>query len=245
METQQSNHKLPSFADLQQSDETAFKADDFLQLVNRPCPAEWLKDHPMVKIKVRGQWQQLKYLPIDKVRWLLTRAFGAFVKEEILSVQQHFNSEVVTVRLHYCIPGTNVWLYQDGVGAVSVQTDKGEAAANLGAIKADGVMKAAPAAASFAVSNAAAKIGKVFGGDINKDDALEFTGTYSSQPAQPQITGPVHATQQPQPAPYGGAQTPAEAVKNFLQDNPPTQGPTMQPAQPQQPPMFSFQNAIL
>ena len=122
------------------------------------------------------------------------------------------------------------------MGAVAVQTDKGETAANLSAIKSDGVMKAAPAAASFAVSNAAAKIGKVFGGDINKDDALEFTGTYSSQPAQPQITGP---------AQYGGAETPAQAVKNFLQDNPPTQGPTMQPAQPQQPPMFSFQNAIL
>lgn len=231
----QSSHTLPNFADLLRPEAVDEHEDKFLQLVNRPCPDAWTKKHKFIN---GGKHE---YLPIDKVRWLLTRIFGAFVKEEILSVQQHFNSEVVTVRLHYCIPGTNIWLWQDGIGAVAVQTAQGEAAANLAAIKGDAVMKASPSAASYAIKNAAAKIGKVFGSDLNESDVIGFTGTYASEEAKPQITGPVHATQ---PAPYGGAQTPAEAVKNFLQDNPPTQGPTMQPQQ-QQPPMFSFQNAIL
>lgn len=152
-----SNHTLPSFADLSKPDEVAFKEDAFLAFINKPCPEAWVKKHPYI---AGGKH---KYLPIDKVRWLLTRAFGAFYKEEILSVQQHFNSEVVAIRLHYCIPGTNIWLFQDGVGAAPVQTDKGEAAANLAAIRGDAVMKAAPSAASYAVGNAAAKIGKVFG----------------------------------------------------------------------------------
>lgn len=202
-----STHKIPEFADLQTPDEVAYKADIFLSFINKPCPAEWVKLHPTIKLKdSRNQYVPLKYLPIDKIRWLLTRAFGAFVREEIISVQQHFNSEVVVARLHYCIPGTSIWLYQDGVGAVAVQTDKGESAANLAAIKSDGVMKAAPAAASFAISNAAAKIGKVFGGDLNKDDALEFSGTYSTQPAEPQFQQHLPAAA-PVPAPAPASAT--------------------------------------
>lgn len=236
-----SNHTLPSFAELQQSQELVFKRDPFLELVNRPCPAEWVKGHPTLKVKdSRGQFHPLWYLPIDKVRFLLTAIFGPFVREEIISVQQHFNSEVVTVRLNYCIPGTSTWLFQDGVGAVAVQTDKGESAANLAAIKSDGVMKAAPAAASFAVSNAAAKIGKVFGGDLNKDDALEFAGTYANQETQPVITGPAN--------PIAGM-TPAQAKHAAMAAVKQQQQPTA-PAPPVQmqaaPPSFlNLSNAVL
>lgn len=254
-----SNHMLPSFAELQQPAELAFKSDPFLELVNRPCPTEWVKGHPTLKVKdSRGQFHPLWYLPIDKVRFLLTAIFGPFVREEIISVQQHFNSEVVTVRLHYCIPGTSTWLYQDGVGAVAVQTDKGESAANLAAIKSDGVMKAAPAAASFAVSNAAAKIGKVFGGDLNKDDALDFTGTYASQDTQPVITGPVNPVVGMTPAQAKHAAMRSVGVvpgqtRPQTQEQPTRQQAAQQPTNPAQsaanpnlPPSFlNLSNAVL
>lgn len=194
----ESNHQLPTFAGLQQPD--AELGSKFLELINKPCPQEWLKNHPQIKVKnSQGQYVPLKYLPIDKVEFLLTRVFGAFKWVEVLRESVMFNSISVTVRLHYCIPGTDTWLQQDGCGAAPVQTDKGESAANLAAVKADGVQKAFPAALSYAVSNAAARIGKVFGADINKDDAFDYAGTYS-QPQAEQAAPQFYAPQQPQQA---------------------------------------------
>jgi len=198
----QSTHKLPAFADLQRPDNEI--EDKFLALINRPCPTEWLKNHPQIKVKnSQGQYVPLKYLPIDKVEFLLTRVFGAFHLVEVLRESVMFNSIGVTARLHYCVPGTDIWLYKDGCGAAPVQTDRGESAANLAAVKSDGVQKAFPAALSYAVSNAAARIGKVFGADINKDDAFEYAGTYAQQQqAAPQFYAPAQQATpaKPQPA---------------------------------------------
>ena len=65
-------------------------------------------------------------------------------------------------------------LFQDGVGAAPLQTDKGAGAVDFNAIKSDAVMKAAPAAESYAVKDAAEKIGKLFGKDMNRADQILY-----------------------------------------------------------------------
>lgn len=244
----ESTHQLPTFSSLQQANEE--QGDKFLALVNKPCPQDWLKSHPQIKVKnSQGQYVALKYLPIDKVEFLLTRVFGAFYQVEVLRESVMFNSVAVTARIHYCIPGTSTWLYKDGCGAAPVQTDKGESAANLAAIKPDGVQKAFPSALSYAVSNAAARIGKVFGADINKDDAFEYAGTYSqaqapAEQAQPQFYAPQAAPQQP--AAPAAPQYPAAApAQQYPAAAPQPQTPVQQ-YQPQSPqpstftPQFNF-----
>lgn len=168
---QQTEHKIPTFAELQQNSEEAYAYDEFLKLVHTSPPAEWVKDHDQLKIKVRGQWVAYKYLPIDKVEFMLHRIFGANGwKREILREGIMFNAMYVTIRLWYKIPKTNEWLFHDGIGAQGVQVDKGESAANMAAIKSDAIQKGLPSAASYALGNAAEKIGEIFGANLNKID---------------------------------------------------------------------------
>lgn len=163
---------LPSLADLHHDIEEAFKNDELQRLCNQPVPKAWIKKHPMTS---------KEYLPIDKVEYLLTRVFGIW-KREILSVQQIFNSVVVTVRLHLQNPFTGEWFYYDGVGAMGAQTDAGSGAANMNQIKFDAIQKAAPAAASYALKDAAGCLGILFGKNLNKKDGIEFAGMYQDVP---------------------------------------------------------------
>lgn len=165
--------QLPKLADLHGDIQTAFKDDLFLTLVNQPPHQSWIKKHPITK----GE-----YIPIDKIEFMLTRIFQQW-RCEVLTVQSLFQSIQVTVRLHYRVPTTGEWTYQDGVGAAPIQTDAGQSASNLAAIKANAVQIATPSAKSYALKDAAEHIGKLFGRDLNRKDTLEFAGAYSQQPA--------------------------------------------------------------
>ena len=98
---------------------------------------------------------------------------------EILSVSQLAQSICCTIRLHYLNPVTKEWSYHDGVGAVPLKTDKGFSAADLSHIKSDAVATGAPAAKSFAIKDAAEHLGKLFGRDLNRKDAVAYTNLYA------------------------------------------------------------------
>jgi len=82
---------------------------------------------------------------------------------------------VVTVRLHYQNPVDGEMRYQDGIGACPMQTAKDAGATDFSQIKSDAVMKAAPAAESYAIKDAAEKLGKLFGKDLNRKDAFGYS----------------------------------------------------------------------
>lgn len=134
-------------------------------LLNMDPPSGWLKDHPMAK--------GVKYIPIERVEYLLTRIFKKW-NVEIRQVQVIANSVVVTVRLYYQDVLSDEILWQDGIGASPIQTDKGAGAMDWNKTKNDAVMKAAPAAESYAVKDAAEKIGKLFGKDMNRADKIMY-----------------------------------------------------------------------
>lgn len=161
---------LPTLQELHLAPEEAFKSDALNILLNQPVPEKWVKDHPMAA--------GVKYLPIDKVEFLLTRIFQQW-RVEVVNYQQLFQSVSVHVRLHYKNPVTGEWLFQDGLGAVAIQTDKGASAADLSKIKSDAVMKALPAAESYAIKDAAEKLGVIFGKNLNRKEAAVFEkGSY-------------------------------------------------------------------
>lgn len=163
--------ELPSLADLHKSPKEAFKNDQLNELLNQPVHDKWLKKHPMIP--------NYKYLPIDKVEFLLTRIYQNW-KVEVLSVGQMFNAVYVTVRLHVQNPVTLEWLFHDGVGAVPVQTDKGESAADIAKIKSNAVTLALPAAKSYATKDAAENLGTLFGKDVGRKDTIAWQqGAYS------------------------------------------------------------------
>lgn len=153
--------------------------DQFLQVVNTPPPDAWVKEHPIAK--------GVKYMPIERIELLLTRIFQEW-KVEIKREGQLANSLFVTVRLHFKDPIDGEWRWQDGTGAAPIKTDKGANASDMGAIKNDAVMTGLPAAESFAIKDAAEKIGRLFGKDLNRKDVAGFTPSYDTQSAKIMIT---------------------------------------------------------
>lgn len=159
------NRKLPTLQDLRSDIELKADQNALNVLLNAEPPKEWIKEHPMFK--------KVRYLPIERVEYLLTRIFLKW-NVEVKAVQVIANSIVTTIRLYYQDPMSDQMLWQDGIGAAPLQTDKGAGAVDFNAIKSDAVMKAAPAAESYAVKDAAEKIGKLFGKDLNRADKIMY-----------------------------------------------------------------------
>lgn len=159
------NRKLPTLQDLRSDIELKADQNALNVLLNAEPPKEWVKEHPVFK--------KVRYLPIERVEYLLTRIFLKW-NVEVKAVQVIANSIVTTIRLYYQDPMSDQMLWQDGIGAAPLQTDKGAGAVDFNAIKSDAVMKAAPAAESYAIKDAAEKIGKLFGKDLNRADKIMY-----------------------------------------------------------------------
>lgn len=165
-ETTPAVRQLPTYEDLVSGDiDLKNQQNDLNILLNREPVKDWLKEHPMAK--------GVKYLPIERIEYMLTSIFKKW-NVEIRQVQVIANSVVVTIRLYYQDILSNEMLWQDGIGASPIQTDKGAGAMDWNHTKNDAVMKAAPAAESYAVKDAAEKIGKLFGKDMNRADKIMY-----------------------------------------------------------------------
>lgn len=170
---------LPQLADLHHDIDKAFANDKLNLLLNQPPNIKWIKEHPFAKTKNdRNETVAARYVPIDKIEYLLTRIFQHW-KVEILREGVMFQSVYVTIRLWYKNPLTGEWQFHDGCGAKSVQTDAGASAADLSKIKDHAVMVALPAAVSYAIKDAAEHLGALFGRDLNRRDIIMFKGSYS------------------------------------------------------------------
>lgn len=159
---------LPTLADLfSDSIEVAGKSEGLNAILNTQPPEKWVKVHPMIP-----DW---KYIPIDKVEFLLRKIFKRYWIE-VLKTGMLMNAVEVTVRVHYFNPATGDMDFQDGVGAQELQTKK-----ETGALKMDmsnvnrgAVQMALPIAKSYAIKDACELIGNIFGGNLNRKDTIAF-----------------------------------------------------------------------
>jgi hypothetical protein len=152
--------------------EEAIKLDTVNAFLNTPPRADWLKPRPPGKGKG-------KYLPISRIEQLLTAICQKWYVE-IKSTTVLGNSICSVVTLHYFLPQLNEWRKMDGCGAAPLQVDAGADATDTSALKSAAVQMAAPMSVSYAVKDAAQRIGAIFGRDINNKDAEKFAGIYSS-----------------------------------------------------------------
>lgn len=148
---------------------------EFVKFVNHAPPKQFVLDHPLAN--------GVKYIPIGQIEKMLDRIFKSW-NVEVLREGQLLNSIYVTVRVNYLHPILNEWQHQDGVGAMTIQVEKGKDASDLKAIKSNAIMLALPAAKSFAIKDAVEHIGKSFGRDINRKDMIIFSPSTSVTQAQ-------------------------------------------------------------
>lgn len=163
---QEAKRHLPTIQELYDKDSLPVltKGAQFEVLVNQEPKNEWIKIHPQTN---------QPYIPIERIEWLLTNVVMRY-RVEIKAVQQIANSVMVTVRLHYFHPAFMEWTFSDGIGAAPLQTDKGAGVIEWDKIKSNAVQIGAPAAKSYAVKDAAGQIGKIFGKDLNRKEAISY-----------------------------------------------------------------------
>ena len=159
------NKRLPALNELYSDKELAVKNNDLNILLNHVPDPKWIKEHPFIK--------NLKYIPIERVEWLLTTIFTKWWIE-ILDSKIIGNSVMVTLRLFVLDPIEGVIMHNDGIGASPLQTDSGAGAIEFNKLKSGAVMMAAPAAESYALKDAAEKFGRLFGKDISRKGQVNY-----------------------------------------------------------------------
>lgn len=171
METKLVKQTPLKIQDIVQNKEAAMLEDQFKFLLNQNPSDNWLKANQYAN--------NSKYLPIDKVEYLLDVLFQQW-KVEILESKPIFNSIQVTIRLHYYNPVSGVWMFHDGVGASELQTakDSGTLKPDFSNINKGAVEMAAPKAKSEAIKDAAHHIGKIFGRDVNRKNTIDYKMVY-------------------------------------------------------------------
>lgn len=157
---------LPKIKDLYNDLASTQKNDVLISLLNQPPKPEWVKEHPFIK--------NYKYLPIERVEWLLKSIFKKY-KIEVTGQGQSFNGVWVTVRVHYLDPISGDWLYHDGIGATELQTAKGTSPADLANINTGALGMAMPIAKTRAIKDAVDHLGKLFGSDLNRKDIINYS----------------------------------------------------------------------
>lgn len=157
---------LPTIQDLHEDNAlVSYKNDQLNLLLNQEPKKEWVKEHPFVK----GH----KYIPIDKVEFMLRKIFKKY-QIEITGQGTSFNGVWVTVRVHYYHPTEDTMMFHDGIGAVQLQTAKGTSPADLANINNGALSMAYPIAKTLAIKDACDHFGKLFGCDLNRKDTMAF-----------------------------------------------------------------------
>ena len=171
--------KLPTINELYSSDlEILDKQNSVNILLNQEPKKEWIKEHPIAKVEITDNKGNkikvpVKYIPIERTEWLLTNIFIEW-KWEVLREGLIANSVYVAGRLHYRNPITGEWNWMDGLGAQPLQTNSGAGATEFNQIKSNAVQIGLPAAETYAQKDAAEKLGKLFGKDLNRADKIAY-----------------------------------------------------------------------
>ncbi len=158
--------ELPTIAELfEENTEVAYKAQQLNLICSTNPPDKWVKVHPFI--------MNYRYLPIDKVEFLLRKIFKRY-RIEITGQGTAFNGVWVTVRVHYFNPVTGDMDFHDGIGAAQLQTQKGTSPADLININNGAISMAFPIAKTIAIKDACDHFGNLFGANLNRKDTIDF-----------------------------------------------------------------------
>lgn len=130
------------------------------EILNANPPQKWLARHPLT-----GHM----YMPIDKVELLLDTLFLDWTFD-VNQLRESDDQQSVIALITLTVTGYDGSVRSmPGVGAAPIQRGK-----DTGLILPDARQKAYPAAISFAIKDAAEHLGKVFGRDVNRKDAIAW-----------------------------------------------------------------------
>lgn len=123
------------------------------------------------------------YIPVSTIEKDLAKLFFGLVQYEIISFQQVFNEILVTARIKVFHPLIKQWMNYDGAGSAVIQQDKDTKVSEFHLHKkANSMQLGFPKAYAEAIKNAAKKIGKRFGSDLNRALEDDYSGFFKEEP---------------------------------------------------------------
>lgn len=172
LQTTKQTRQLPKLEELYADTELAGKHNELNMLLNCHPKQEWIKQNKFAN--------NSNYIPVEIIEFLLTSIFIKW-RVEVRQIQVIANSVVATIRLFVLDPITGEWDWQDGVGASPIQTAKGASATDFSQVNTSAVQMAAPAAETYAFKDAAEKLGRIFGKDLNRKEAMNYEQMMASK----------------------------------------------------------------
>lgn len=136
----------------------------YQELVSSDPRSSWVKTNPFSN--------NARYLPIRIVEELLSGIFPFWQVKQQGEPKILGNSIVISVQLEVFNPLIGQWMTYAGVGAVPIEVEKNAHPTDWTQLKPKALHKNVPAALSFAVSNAAKKIGRIFGSHLNSTESI-------------------------------------------------------------------------
>lgn len=119
------------------------------------------------------------YVPISFVEKDLFKQFFGLVQYEVLSYTSIFNEVACHARIKVFHPVINQWLNYDGVGSAVIQQDANTKIIDFQLFKKPNALQLTlPKAYAEAIKNAAKKIGKRYGADLNRKIEDDYEGQY-------------------------------------------------------------------
>jgi hypothetical protein len=158
---------LPKIQDLYADKNQAKQLDKLVAYLNQSPLPECVAVHPQIR--------NFKYIPIERVEFLLKSIFKLY-KIEVLETKMILNAVQCSVRVHYFHPVMQEWMYHDGVGAKELQTKSGSGhlLLDMSNINRGAVEMAVGIAKTEAVKNACKSFGKLFGADLNRKEDIGY-----------------------------------------------------------------------
>src|SRR6478736_6846019 len=118
--------------------------------------------------------QDYEYIPVGVIEEALRQVFFRQIDFIIKQSYRDLNSFIVVSRLKYKCPISQEYRKIDGIGAKALQQDAGSTILNFNAtMKANALELGVGIAYSRSIKNAAKKLGKMFGANLNRDEEMD------------------------------------------------------------------------
>jgi hypothetical protein len=135
-----------------------------------------------------------EYLPIDLIENMLREDFAGLVQMSVVSERRELNEYIVHARIEVFHPVAMMWLKYDGIGVTVIMQDSGATLEAFNNTKKKNALEMnAPKAYSEAIKNAAKKIGKKYGGSLNRKHEDHYEAVYQTEAVREQAVNDAKA----------------------------------------------------
>ena len=131
---------------------------------------------PKNEVQINKAANNSKYLPISFVQMKLDEMFFGLWETVNFQHQVIANEIVARVELRVFHPTAKMWITRTGVASVLIQQKKGSAITDIGAKHKNTLVKDFPHLEAECLKNAAKKLGKAFGRDLNREHTDDHNG---------------------------------------------------------------------